>query len=42
MPATTLAHSSGTNYRILTGFPQLGLLKVFLQLDILEVIEKDG
>jgi len=38
----TLAHSSGRNYRILTAFPRFGLLDASLQLDILEVIEKDG
>ena len=42
IPAMTLAHSSGRNCRILTAFPRFGLLDASLQLDILEVIEKDG
>jgi len=30
------------NYRVLTPFPRLVLLKVFLRLNILETTEKDG
>jgi hypothetical protein len=42
IPAMLLACNLGRNYRIITAFPRLDLLKAFLRLNLLEVFKKDS